>query len=186
MGRIVPAALIAAVVVFAWGFIAHTAVNLFKVNSFRSAPAIAELMKQDGAEDGVYVIPSMPRDFSDEDASDTKEHKRRHEAGPIAVVFFHRDGDAVMPPAMFAKGFAVSFVACLLLAMLLSMLKLPGFGRRFCVCATVGAMIALHVDASNWVWYRYATDWTIASAIYNLVSWAAAGLVLAAMVKPAR
>jgi predicted enzyme related to lactoylglutathione lyase len=59
-----------------------------------------------------------------------------------------------------------------------------GYGRRVLVCAALGLLVTLDVDASYWNWYGFPTRYFLAQLVDHTVGWLVAGLVLARVCRP--
>ena len=184
MGRIFVAALVGAVLMFIWGFVSHTVLQLFDVKGFSNSGGMVEMLKTAQAESGVYSVPSMPDDMSDTESAQYKKFVADYEKGPIAIVYYQAEGATYMGAMTFVKGFLVMFASCLFAAFLVSRSKLASTGGRFTFVLCFGILMAIHVDGSNWAWMYHTASWTIASMVDHLAAWAAAGAGIAVVLRP--
>ena len=181
------AALAGAVVVFFWGFLGYAALGIwdFAYPTTPADTAIVEALDAGLDADGAYFLPSMPDTYMT-DTTDpaavaaNKSFEERLAKGPIALVLFRKDGMAPMAAAELVRGFAIEFVAALLLACLLSAAKGGVPGRVF-----FGFTVALFTALASWgvagnffhlpLAYMYANmadvviGWTMASVAIALV-----------------
>jgi hypothetical protein len=63
---------------------------------------------------------------------------------------------------------------------------LKGFGGRVVFVTLLGLFPLLSVDLPYWNWYRFPSAYTAAQFVEHLVGYLVGGLVVAAIVKPAR
>ena len=77
-----------------------------------------------------------------------------------------------------------SILAVLLAAMLLSFTTGFSYGKRVVFIALMGMLPALTVEIPHANWYGFPPMYVIAQSVTHLVSFIAAGLVVAAIVKP--
>ena len=187
MMRLILAALAGAVVYYIWGMVAWMVLPLH-MSSMHGLPHEAEvtaLLKSQELKTGVYSAP-----WSDNEAdwqNPESEWMKRHEAGPVYSIFYKSEGCAPMSPQVMATGFAIDFVACLLVSCLLcgatsgccrSYLSRVGF------VVGMGIFAALIGHVTLWNWMAYPTDHTIAFVIDVVAGWTLTGLVLAAIIRP--
>ncbi|MHC4939598.1 MAG: hypothetical protein ACYTHK_11560 [Planctomycetota bacterium] len=182
MGKGILAAFLGALAMFAWGFVSWMVLHLMPEETFKNEGTVAEAMRSSGNGDGVYFVPLMP----EKDSPKYKDWEKNFARGPRAVVVLHTgevETDKFMITSM-AKGFAVMFAACFLLAILLGNASIKHFMGRFLYCVTIGGIIAVFGNGSGWAWFHYPLSWTIPGMINDLVAWACAGAVMGAIIKP--
>ena len=173
-------ALLAAVVLFAWGFVFWGLIPTPGMHMHPDEAALQQYLTESIPQSGAYYIP-YPQDSQDAEAI------ARHEAGPHAFLFIRMEGESVMPPSMMIGGFLHMLITALLIGMLLRMLlpSLPTWRNRVLFVALVGVTVAFWSDFAWPIWWR--TPWTFFAwmAVYDLVGWTLAGTVLARFVRPA-
>ena len=132
-------------------------------------------------ESGTYVVPDMELYDQDED-----EFKRRHEAGPIAMLFVRKEGAQPGSPSTFAKGFVQMFASALLMALVLRMVVggLRSYGSRVLFTLVAGAAGAVMSDLGAIIWWLHPAGVHVADFAYHLVGWLLVGLILARFVRP--
>src|SRR5947209_19303617 len=96
MLRVILAAILGGVVMFAWGAFSHMVLNL-EGSMIRQVPneaAVVAAMKDNIREDGVYAIPGidMTRQPS---AEEMNAWSAKYEVGPTAMLFYHSKGTDV-------------------------------------------------------------------------------------------
>jgi len=89
-----------------------------------------------------------------------------------------------MDPMVFVKGYSVMLLACIVLALVLAGAGIGSYLGRVLLCAAIGLVAAVHADGGLWAWFSAPTGWTVMQVLDRVVSFAVAGLVLAAVVKP--
>lgn len=178
MKKFIVAPLLAALVMFLWGFV-YYGVSAFPYQALQATngdvgPQLNALFPASGT----YVIPD-PR-------GDKAEAEKLVQRGPIATVHIHREGAKSMDPLMLARGFGLEFVSCLLLAVLLTLGSVTGFGSRLIFAVIAGMLITLYSHGGEAIWWQQDWAWHGRTMIYDVVAWFGAGLVLALLVKPSR
>ncbi len=188
MTRILVAAGLGAVVYYIWGMLAWMALPLHTptVGGLPDETAVTSLLKEQDLKTGVYTAPmwETEADMGDPESAFSQNHL----AGPIYSIYYHREGMVPMGPKVLLMGFVIDFVAALLVAMLLSCAAsgcCQSYGYRVGFVVGMGIFTALIGHVSYWNWMNFPLDYTIAFVIDNVVGWTLAGLVIAAIVKPA-
>jgi hypothetical protein len=184
MTRLLIGALLAAVVMFVWGFFFWTVLPQ-KFSVMRPLPdgdEVAATLKKGLPESRVYLWP-----FGDcSETSEMEELARRHEEGPLVQITYRKDGVKMMNPAVFAAGFGHFFLSALLAAVLLqfALPNLPSYFCRVSFVALLGLFAALFIDLSTPIWFHHPVGFPLYNFAYHATSWLLAGLALGAVVKP--
>lgn len=127
---------------------------------------------------GTYLVPGP-------EMKDQELLAKLWAQGPSAEVNFIREGHAMMEPAVFVCGYIHYFVVSLLLAALLNRVKaaLPTYGSRVRFCTWVGLVGAVLLCLSDPIWWHHPWGWKLMGALYAVLAFAVAGLVLAKFIK---
>jgi hypothetical protein len=80
---------------------------------------------------------------------------------------------------------ASSIVAALMAAAVLTQVRSGYLGRVLLVTA-MGVFGFASILVSYWNWYGFPTDFTIGAALAEIIGWFLGGLVLAAIIRPAK
>lgn len=187
--RILLAALLSAVAMFAWGFVFWGPVLNMTVRLMAPLPAAIELdalapLRAEKLSDGIYAYPGPLVDQTDEAAVAAWEKKITD--GPIVHMTYRASGVSPMDPMMFAQGLAHNFVLALLAGVLLSSVgaNLPSFARRFAVLALAALIAALWTPIGDMIWWFHPTKYALGSAAYTLVAGLLMAGITAGIVKP--
>lgn len=188
MIRILIAGFLGAIVYFIWGMLAWMAVPLHTptIAGLPDEASITTALKQQNLETGVYLIPwsDDEADWSNPDSTWTKNHL----SGPIYSIYYHKEGMTPMSPNVMLNGFIIDLLAAALAACLLSA-TVGGccgtYARRVGFVMGLGIFVGLIGHASYWNWMAFPLDYTIAFIIDVVVGWTLAGLVIAAIIRPA-
>lgn len=190
-GRVIVAAILAAVVMFLWGFVfwgmgVATALDMMGPlpgNNDGSAGANLNQLVGEKGTTGVYIYP-WPADPNDE--ATVTRFTDQHKAGPIVQVFYRKEGSQPMSPATFAMGWLHYFVLALLAGIVLKMAlpALPSFGQRVCVVSIIGLTGAIWSTIAGAIWFSHPWQYAIGDAIYGIVAGLLMAVILAAIIKP--
>lgn len=131
---------------------------------------------------GTYIIPGP-------NLTDEKLVTELFRRGPSAMVHFMKEGHEPMEPAVFVKGYVHYFAVALLLMVMLTYATplFHGFMDRVKFAAFIGVLGALLITFSDPIWWHHTWGWHLMMALYAVLEFAVAGLVLArfTMAKPA-
>ena len=183
MARVLIGALVAGIVVFAWGAVSHMLLPTAGTG-IRKLPDEERLVAQlrgTVASPGVYMYPVL-----DVDREPTEEEQAAWEAayelGPRGLIVFHAGGDAPMSPKRFGSELLSNVLAALVAAVVLSLASASFLGRALIVTA-MGLFAWLSVNVSYWIWFGFPLDFVLAEAVDQIAGWLLGGIALAAIVR---
>jgi len=185
--RILVAAVLGGLVIFAWGALAwtvmphHDATVGVADDEIALSDTLLETLPETPGH-RVYILPSLPERGADEAAKES--FTERHEAGPIAMIVVDREGGPVREPMTFVTGFAFNVTAALIASMLLATARLRSYPKRVLFVALLGAFAAIAADMTYMTFLRFPTDWSLAMALDHVAGWSLAGLVIGLVVRP--
>jgi hypothetical protein len=180
MKRILIGSVVAAVVLFVWGFLfwGLSGVSNAVMDPVPDEAALSKTLSEALPRTGVYILPYPP-------AQPGPEFIQRHQAGPLAQIFYRREGTNPMSGGVFAGGFLHMLVSALVMAFALS-LVLPaasGYGERVRLVLLAGLAGAIYSNLGKPIWWHQTWDYHFLSFVYDFTSWVLAGLVLAKFVR---
>jgi hypothetical protein len=135
-----------------------------------------------GPRSGLYFFPWV-------DPADPKmmeKHTALVQREPSGILVYHPAGANPDMTPMLIKEFVKQFAQALIAALLLSLTSLGGYWARAGFVTALGIFAGLGSDTSYWIWYGFPLDYTLAQIAILIGEALAAGLVIAAMVKPRR
>jgi len=190
MGKKLLAAILGGLAYFAWMSIAHIVLPLGEIG-IREIPneqQVTTAMKANISEDGLYFFPGygLP-------ATATHSQKMaamntlapKIEAGPTGFMVVHPHGSKALAPGQLLTELATNIVQVFIAILLLGYTSLASFSARWRFLTLVGIVAAISTNISYWNWYGFPSNYTAVYVINIIVGFAVAGLVAAAMVKPA-
>ena len=173
--RTILAGVLAAVAMFIWSGVANLALPLGTTGISRVADepkAQAALKTALGERSGLYVLPYSAM-------------SGKAPPGPAAVVTYLGRGETFgVTPAKLICEFLVELAVSLLAAALLGLTRLEGLVRRAGFVVALGLFAAVMTNASNMIWFAFPLDYTLAYATIQMIGFAIAGLVIAAVARP--
>jgi hypothetical protein len=181
--RIILAGLLGAIAMYAWTSIAHMATPLASTGISRMSdeqPVLDAMKKGVGAKSGFYFFPWVDPN----DPQMMEKEGALMKTNPSGFMIYHPPGASTDMTPMLVKEFLKEFVQSVIAAFLVSLTVLTGYLARAGFVALIGVFAALGADTSYWIWYGFPLNYTLATITIELVGAVAAGLVIAAIVKP--
>jgi len=185
MRRVLAGGSLAGIVVFVWGAFSHlaTPIGMMGVRQIPEEEKVVLPMAVWIREPGFYYFPGMANPKSPSKA-DQEDHAAKIKKGPTGVLVIHPEGGEAMSPRQLATELASNIVAAVLAAIVLSQVR-SGYWGRVLIVTLMGIFGFISINVSYWNWYGFPTDFTIGTALDEIIGWFLGGLVLAAIVRPA-
>lgn len=186
MVRILIAAIIGGLLMFAWGAITHTALP-FARDALRPIPneaAVLATLHGDITAPGMYAFP-----WIDMGGKVTPEQKTAYQqalaGGPSGLLIYKPAGGEAMSPRQLTSEFVSNVLAALFGVFVL--VQLPGgYGRRALSMAAIGIAAWLSISVSQWTWYGFSTPFLIGDLVDQAGGWLLAGLGMATIIRARR
>lgn len=179
MKRSILGIVIAAVVLYLWGFVVWAAIPyppvVWKKPVDETAARTA--LKEQFPERGTYVVPAFDHDDAAKEAL--------FKAGPVAMIqMTHPAGRPLLDPTIMAGGFVLNVIGLVLIALVLHQVAgaLPGYADRVKLVALIGLTAAVLIDGGEAVWWQIPWPWKLYQAFYDFSFWLIAGVILAKFV----
>lgn len=191
MIRLILGAVLAAVVLFAWGFVfwaASGVIYQFMHRLDNEEDVALALQKTDPAS-GTYLIPFPDRAAVDgSDKEKAADLKARHIKGPVVEIIYRKEGLDPLSSQEMVMGFCHFLAAALLAGVLLVMSQpgLPRYWMRVLFVTVLGAFATVAVSFAGPVWFHHPWPAVLYTSAYQLVGWLLAGLVMALVIRPAK
>lgn len=191
MKKLLLASLAGGFVLFAWGFLAWTALPLHDA-SYRPLPnddQIIPTLQSNIPEEGLYYFPGMPEETPEMSAEERKANMNtwmeKHKQGPIGMIVFHPQGQDPMMIGQFVWGLIIFIIAAFIAAWLLSRSSAVAgsYMNRVVYCGVLGVFVSFVSYISNMNWLYMPMDHTTAMVADTIISWLLAGLAIGAIVK---
>lgn len=176
------AGILAGLLVFVWGFVAHMFFKLGEA-SLRKLPQEEAMLTSLGAgiqDSGLYFFPYM------EDMSKMQEMYARH---PRGLLIFTKAGTPFSFESALAWQVVADIAEMLLAAWLLWMVagSVAGFGKRVLFVVALSVFTIFASDVPMWNWYEFPTRFILDGIIDKVVGAALGGALLAYLLgRPAR
>jgi small basic protein len=173
MKRLVIGVVLAAVALYAWGFLVWGAGPYATLiwKQAKDHEVAGQMLREQFPENGTYFVPAA-----------TQENvEQRFEQGPVAMVHMLRvDGRPAFDPSIMVQGFFVNLVVIVLVALLLKQVAsaLPTYLDRVKFVALAGLASAILIDIGDCAWWQMDWGWMAYRGAYHTTAWVVMGLVL--------
>lgn len=187
-GRVIFAAILGAVLVFATGAASHIFLQ-WESRTFKKAPSATAVKTAVGtlfAGEGVYSVPPMPDKPHNQMTKEEQEaNDAEWKAGPNAFIVVRPKLNDNAMPMMMAMEFASNFVCALIVAIVLSMTRpRVGFIGRWFAAILLGVFAWASVSFSHFVWWGFPWEYIQDQLFCQAAEWAVGGFIIAALVRP--
>jgi len=177
--RLILAAILGGVIMFAWGAFSHMVLNMEKetIKQVPNEAAFVAAMKQNITADGVYALPGM--DMSGKaTADDMNAWMAKYKEGPTAMLFYNTTGADVFTPRQFLVQLGGD-VAAALFGSIILFFAAVGFARGVIISTLIGVAGWCALLIPYWNWYRFPFEFVRMDLIDQVAGWFLAGLVMA-------
>jgi len=186
--RLIAGGIVGGITLFMWGFISWVILT-WHFDTLRhdsSVTAVVEDIEDHLPETGVYYFPPVPTMRPDK--AEKEAYMELHKSGPSGMIFYIAEHADPMPPRRLLLGFIVDIGAATFATLLLivALPSLPKYWGRVVFVAALGVFAILAVRMIDGVFHNLPIQWTVNQSLDTAISWVLVGLVLAAIVRPAK
>jgi hypothetical protein len=190
MGRKVLAGILGGIAFFAWSSIAHLATDLGQtgLSELPNEQAVVNDLKANLTAPGLYFFPGYglgPNATHSQKMAAMKDLAPRIKTGPIGLMVYHPTGYDALSPRQMLTELGTNIVQVLLAVFLLGQTTITSFAGRWRFITVAGVLAAISTNISYWNWYGFPGNYTLAYISVIAMGFVCAGLVAAALVKPA-
>lgn len=184
--RVVLGGVLGGLAMFAWASVAHLATPLddLGISALPDEPAVRALLHRAmGDREGLYQFPGK----ATMDAATSPDAKHALAQQPYGLLLYHPPGPraAGLDGGQIAGELGFELVESLIAALLLAHAAVTRYAARVAFVTGIGLAAVLTTNASYWTFYRFPLDYTLAYGLTDLVRYLVAGLVIAAILRPA-
>jgi hypothetical protein len=188
--RIVVGGLVGSVVVFLVSFLWHSLpLGEIGVQKLPAEEAVLAALRASIHDPGFYIfpVPSMTENRSAEQKqADQAAYLERFRQGPTGILVYKSGGEGMNFGKLLGTQFLLGLAAALVAAWMLAMLATAGattYGTRAGLVPAAALFGGIVYDLPAWLWYGFPASYTAGHIAGWLLSWGAAGLAMAAIVK---
>ena len=185
--RVILSIVVGSIVVFLVSSIWHMATGLGQVGiqNLPNEDVMLSAMRGSIHSSGLYFFPAM-----DVGATGSKEqasqagYLEKYKSGPNGILIYHPGGQELAFGKLLTVQFLTGLAGAILLALMLVMTAdATTFLKRALLVLAISLFAAVIYEIPYWNWYGFPTNYTLAHAAGWIVSWSAAGLAMAAMIR---
>lgn len=176
MKKMVLGVVIAAVVLYMWGF-AYWGFGPYRTMILKQpadSETVGQALSEQFTENGSYFIPAF--------GEDSEQFERLYASGPIALVhMISLEGRSATDFSIMINGFFLNLGFILLVAVILRQVSpgIPAYADRVKFAALAGLITAVLVDGGDAVWWQIDWSWKLYTGFYHLSAWVITGAILA-------
>ncbi|MFL6528385.1 MAG: hypothetical protein ACJ8IQ_09820 [Chthoniobacterales bacterium] len=189
--KLLLAALLAALAIFLWEFVAHMFTPLGEAGlSYMPKPsAVSSSMESAiGDKAGMYMFPTgglTAKSSREEQHKAMERVMEEMKTKPSGMLIYKPAGTQFNFGKTLAVQFVTDLVKALLLIALLSQTVLASFGQRVGFVVLAGILGAIVTNIPYWNWYGFTGSYTASQIVMEIIGFFCAGLVIAWLYKPA-
>ena len=186
MLRLLIGALVAAALMFAWGFVFWTVLPMSNsvLKTLPDQETLVDQLKAAIPETGVYMVPAGAGvDLEDETLA------QRHAEGPIATLIYRKEGAPLMGTAgsrVLLNGFLHMLASAFIAGIVVAASESNTYFSRVMLIFWVGVFCAVWAQLTLAVWWYFPLKYCLLYMAYDVSSCLVMGLVLGGIVRPAR
>jgi hypothetical protein len=185
--RIGIGAMLAAVVLMAWGFVFWDllAVPDSVLRPLPAGESLTRELRTSPLTTGVYLSPHPPTG-PHRTAESWAAFDKQCREGPLLYLFYRREGAAPMNVTTYARGALLMFSAAFLAGCLLAVVapRLRSFAARAGFVLLLGLFATFFVNLTQPVWFHHPWGYHFVMAVFDCSNALLMGLVLAWFVRP--
>jgi hypothetical protein len=189
--KLLLAALLGALAMFLWEFVAHMFTPLGEAGIRympQTAAVSSSLQSAIGDKSGMFMFPTGGLTDGSSKEEKTKAMERIMEetkTKPSGLLVYKAAGTEFNFARCLAVQFLTDFVKALLVAWLLAQTRLVTFGSRVSFVAVAGVIAAITTSIPHWNWYGFDGTFTMSNVIMDVAGFFFAGLAIAAVLERA-
>ena len=177
MKKMIIAALVGGIIMFAWQFLSWAALNLHKAaNGYTpNNAALLTALESNLPKEGGYMIPGLP------ETATREEHEKmmkESDGKPWATIQYHKSGDFSASSMMMnmARAFLTDIIMIWLFCWILGKMNMAGFATIFTASLFMGFITFFNTAYIGSIWYKFFD--IMAYFTDSMVSWGVCGLWL--------
>jgi hypothetical protein len=177
--KLVIAAVLGGLVMFAWGALAHTFLGVGEagVMPMPNDESITSALKARLTEPGIYFFPGM---YMTKQATQAEwdSWAAKYKEGPNGMLVYHPTGEEPMSVKQLLVELGSNIAAALVVGMIL-IFATVSWGRGVIISTLVGLSGWLSINVSYWNWYGFPAKFVTSELIEQVVGWVLSGFVMA-------
>lgn len=189
--KLVLAALLAALAIFLWEFVAHmfTPLGEAGIGYLPDPDAVSSsLQSAIGGRAGMYMFPTggLTADSSRAEKQQAMEQiNDEMKTKPSGLLVYKPAGREFNFGSKLAVQFILNLAKAMLVLALLAHTRLASFGRRVGFVVLAGILASIVTNIPLWNWYGFNATYAMSQIVMEIIGFFCAGLVIAWLYRPA-
>ncbi len=178
MIRILIAAILGALIYFAWGMASWMAFHLHDdtMKSLENEEEMVAALKNQDMEPGWYTIPGMDGTM--------EEVMEKHRQGPVVSIIYSEGGEP-MDLMVMVNGFLLNLAAAFIAAILLSSATCcQNYFARVGFVLGLGLFSSIVSHLAYWNWMAFPLHHSLIMCLDLVVGWTLVGMFMATIIRP--
>lgn len=183
--RVILAGIFGGLIIFLWGYLAHTVLGLGEVGikELSNEQAVVGALRASTSEPGFYFFPGVGM-TTGASPEQMRAAMQKTAGGPYGIVIWHPSGAEFITPRRLGVQFGLNVVQALFAAILLSCATgLSSYVSRVGFVFLAGLLAALSTNIEYWNWYSFPSNYTLGYMATQIIGFLLAGFVVAGFVK---
>ena len=186
------AAIVGAVAIFAWEFVAHmfTPLGEAGLGYLENREAVtSSLQSAIGDKGGMYMFPTgglTAKSSREEKQKGMERVMEEMKTKPSGLLVYKPPGTVFNFGKNLAVQFVTDFIKALIVVSLLATTRLTAFGSRVGFVIGAGLLAAIVTNIPYWNWYGFNGTYTISQILMELIGFVVAGLAIAMVYRAPR
>jgi hypothetical protein len=186
--RIVLAGLAGGVLVFIVSGILHSSTKLAEVG-IRPIPnedLVLLAMRNSIPEAGFYFFPApnLSPMSKEQKAAEQERYLAKFKQGPTGILVYKPGGEDSNFGKLLGTQFLIGLVGAFIAARILgATVGATTYGTRVMIVVLMGLLAEIYIVLPYWNWYGFPANYAIGHILGGVLTWAVAGLAMAAIVK---
>ena len=186
--RILLAAILGAVAMFIWNFIAHDLLPLGEAG-IREIPneqaILGDMQTNIGDKSGLYMFPGLglgENPTREQKSEAMKNMNAKMATTASGLILYHPPGRVFSFGKLLGVEFVTEFIQVFLAVFLLAQTRINGYGGRVGFIFVAGILAAITTNVSYWNWYGFPSVYIASYMFIEVVGFLCAGIVAAAVI----
>jgi len=186
--RIVLAGLAGGVLVFVVSGILHSSTKLAEVG-IRAIPnedLVLLAMRNSIPEAGFYFFPApnLSPMSKEQKTAEQERYLAKFKQGPTGILVYKPGGEDSNFGKLLGTQFLIGLVGAFIAAWILgATVGATTYGNRVMIVVLMGLLAEVYIVLPYWNWYGFPANYAIGHILGGVLTWAVAGLAMAAIVK---
>lgn len=186
--KILLVGIVGSVIVFVISSIIHIGLGLGEIG-IKMLPhedVLLLAMRASIRDTGFYIFPGTASGMSPNKATpaEREDYMAKYQRGPTGILIYQAYGMPLNFAKLLGSQYLFGLIGSLIVAwILVTTAGSTAFASRVAIVTLISLFAGILYDLPYWNWYGFPTDYITGHILTNTITWAIAGLGIAAMIK---